>query len=187
MAKNLQMLGVAMRRTLSWFLLAVAWTAVTLAGYQQVAEKPVAGETKPSPPKLRLADDVRPTRYALDLTILPTEDSFRGSIDIDVRLRAATSLIWLNATELLIEQATLNLGSRNHPTRLVAGNDDFSGFALERPVGPGNARLHMEYKGALNKTETAGATGECRHALSCRRSGRDADGCSAGPRAGILQ
>ena len=58
-------------------------------------------------PKLRLPDDIRPTRYAADLTLIPGEKTFSGAIDIDVELAKPASLIWLNATDLTIRQAAI--------------------------------------------------------------------------------
>ena len=49
------------------------------------------------PPKLRLGDDVQPRRYRLELAVIPEQDNFSGSIDIDLDIRRPTDLIWLNA------------------------------------------------------------------------------------------
>jgi hypothetical protein len=39
------------------------------------------------PPKLRLAEDVRPVHYSVNLTLVPDEDAFTGAIDIDLDIR----------------------------------------------------------------------------------------------------
>jgi aminopeptidase N len=59
-------------------------------------------------PKLRLGADIRPTRYAADLTAVPGTATFSGVIDIDVALAKPASLVWLNASDLTIQQATVN-------------------------------------------------------------------------------
>src|ERR1035438_6484022 len=62
------------------------------------------------PPKLRLGDDVRPVRYRLDLTVIPQQDTFTGTIEIDLQVRKATDAVWLNARDLTIDAAQLTVG-----------------------------------------------------------------------------
>ena len=52
------------------------------------------------PPKLRLDGSARPIRYAVELTIVPDRDTFRGSVDISIEVRAPAEVIWLNAIGL---------------------------------------------------------------------------------------
>jgi alanyl aminopeptidase len=115
-----------------------------------------AQEARPEPPKLRLPAVAEPTAYAVELTIVPTEDSFRGLIDIEVRLREKTSLLWLNGTDLKIEKASASVAGRLVGARAVAGGEDFVGLAFERPLGPGPVKLRLEYTGTLAKTSTQG-------------------------------
>jgi cytosol alanyl aminopeptidase len=110
----------------------------------------------PIPPALRLDDTSTPTHYALDLTVAPADDTFAGSVEIDLTLRRQTSLLWLNGTELTLGEAHLLKGGRSIPLRAVQGNEDFLGFALDRPVGPGTARLHVAYQGRMPEKEEAG-------------------------------
>jgi alanyl aminopeptidase len=104
------------------------------------------------PPKLRLPDDVRPVKYAADLTLTPGEKTFSGSIDIDVELTKPASLIWLNATELTIRQATIG----SQPAVIEAGNDDFVGLRSAKPLAPGPARIHIVYDGKISEKSSAG-------------------------------
>ena len=60
-----------------------------------------------TPPSLRLPDGARPTRYELDLTVLPTQATFRGEIRISLVLAEPTTLLWLNATELTVLSANV--------------------------------------------------------------------------------
>jgi hypothetical protein len=93
-------------------------------------------------PKLRLGPDVRPTRYAAELTALPATTTFSGAVDIDVALAKPTSLLRLNATDLTIQQATVNA----LPAAVETGGDDFIALrmATELPTGP--ARIHIVYQ-----------------------------------------
>ncbi len=53
-----------------------------------------------APPALRLPQTASPTGYRVALTIDPAKPSFRGSVDIGIRLAAPTELLWLHGTEL---------------------------------------------------------------------------------------
>ena len=64
------------------------------------------------PPKLRLPATARPLHYEVDLTIAPEKDTFSGTIEIDLDLTEPTRLLWLNATELTVSDASLTEGKR---------------------------------------------------------------------------
>lgn len=115
-----------------------------------------AGALAASPPKLRLDDAARPTRYAARISVNPADPTFKGSIDIDLKISRATDTLWLNATELTIEKATLTVGGATLPARVLPGGDDFVGFGFDKPVQPGVARLHVEWKGKLSRTDDRG-------------------------------
>ena len=90
-------------------------------------------------PKLRLPDDIRPVKYAADLTLVPGDKTFTGAIDIDITLTKPTSLIWLNAVDLTIQQATIAA----QPATIEPGNSDFVGLRASSTLPPGPARLHI--------------------------------------------
>src|SRR5947209_6041903 len=108
------------------------------------------------PPRLRLGDHIRPVRYELDLTLDPERDDFSGSVDIDLQLRSPAAVIWLNATDLSIEQATLRSGGSVAQGQARPVGKDFVGIAFPAPVPPGAAKLHITYRGALNRKSSAG-------------------------------
>lgn len=105
-----------------------------------------------TPPSFRLGGAVRPTHYKLDLTVLPAAGRFSGTMDIDLDIREASSIIWLNAVGLRIGPASLN----RLKARVITGHDQFAGFAVDRPVGPGAAALHIPFNGKLNDGGSAG-------------------------------
>jgi aminopeptidase N len=110
----------------------------------------------PPPPELRLPKSARPLRYAVELTVIPSQDTFQGRIDIELELAEATSLLWLNATELKVSSARLSTGGATLDARTVPGGADFVGFTFERSVGPGPARLSISYEGLLDKERSRG-------------------------------
>ncbi len=107
-------------------------------------------------PKLRLDDTARPTHYAARITVNPAEPTFQGSIDIDLKVNRATSTLWLNGTELTVQKAAFTVGGATVPARVVAGGEDFIGFAVDQPLRPGAAKLHVEWKGNLSRKDDRG-------------------------------
>ena len=67
-----------------------------------------AGFVAAPAPFLRLPHTATPTRYVLDLTVRPSEDSFSGQIDITVQIAESKDVLWLHASrELTVEKTTL--------------------------------------------------------------------------------
>ena len=108
------------------------------------------------PPKLRLGDDVRPVRYRLDLTVIPQQDTFTGTIEIDLQVRKATDVIWLNARDLTIDRAQLTAGGRTLAVKVQTSGTEFAGFAAASAIPAGPAQLRIEYHGAFNKVGSDG-------------------------------
>lgn len=103
-------------------------------------------------PTLRLGDSVRPAHYAVELTIEPGKDTFRGAVDIDVDLREPKDTIWLNAVALEIRDATIG----GKPAKTVPGNSQVIGLATGRDVPAGRTRLHIVYDGHISNNSSAG-------------------------------
>jgi len=110
----------------------------------------------PEPPKLKLPAGAAPTSYAVELSIDPSQKTFKGSVAVELKLSQKTSFLWLNATELQISKAWLVAADRTVAVKTIPGGEDFAGFAFERPVGPGAATLHVEYTGKLDESSTQG-------------------------------
>jgi alanyl aminopeptidase len=107
-------------------------------------------------PRFRLGDATRPTRYLLELTIVPDAPTFSGTMDIELELRTAASEIWLHAHELTIRESTLIAGNDRLSGRIMTGGKNLTGFAFGRPVQPGGARLHIKFEGKFNDKSSAG-------------------------------
>jgi aminopeptidase N len=115
-----------------------------------------ANEATPPPPKLRLPAGVRPTRYTLDLRVVPAEPKFSGTITIDLDVTTPTPLVWLNATDLDIDGAELHQSGAVQPLRVVPGDSDFVGFAAPRPLAKGAAQLIVRWRGTLDSERSRG-------------------------------
>src|SRR6266478_3320643 len=86
--------------------------------------------TTVEPPKLRLGDNFRPRHYAVELTLEPGKDTFSGVVDIDIDVLQPRDVIWLNAVEIQIHNATI--GGKAATT--VPGNQQVIGLATGQTV-----------------------------------------------------
>src|SRR5216683_1726431 len=99
-----------------------------------------------SPPVLKLGDAVHPRRYGVRLRIVPSEQTFTGRMDIDLMIKEATSIIWLNGSEVAVTDAKLTADGRTVPAAAVPGGEDFLGFAIDSPVRPGDPASDLQRK-----------------------------------------
>ena len=111
----------------------------------------------PAPPQFQLPDSARPQKYAIDLIIDPSQESFHGTATIDVELRESLPFIWLNGTGIAVQQAVLRAAGKAIPARPVYARDEFIGFALAQAAGPGPAQLEIRYQAQLSDKSTVGA------------------------------
>ena len=80
--------------------------------------------------KFRLGEATRPTRYRIELTVIPDAPTYSGTVEIDLQLRAALSEIWLNAHGLTIHEANLTAGGKLLPGRILTEGKDLAGFRV---------------------------------------------------------
>jgi alanyl aminopeptidase len=135
-----------MRPRLSTALLAVSVLVTSRA----------VGSPEPVPPKLRLPAVAAPVSYAVRLTIDPSKPTFRGAVDVEVRLAEATKLLWMHGADLESVTVTAKAAGEAAPARALPEKDEFLGIAFDRPVGPGALSLHFEYSGKLFENSTQG-------------------------------
>src|SRR5437868_9027225 len=105
----------------------------------------------------RLPKGVRPTRYALDLTVDPAKPEFSGHTRIAVTIEKPTRAIVLHGRDLVVKRVTLTTArgkleetwrsrmasGAKEPEELVVSFDD------EAPAGEGE--LDFEYEAAFSK------------------------------------
>jgi alanyl aminopeptidase len=114
-------------------------------------------DDSPPPPKLRLpADGATPVRYRLDLTPISDQDTFAGTVEIDLRFAKSTPLLWLNAQKLTVKEATLTVGGEKIDAKAIATPEDYVGFSFAHPVGPGEATLRVSYQGEISRKDGRG-------------------------------
>ena len=136
----------------------VITTVLIIASTWGTARLPdVWADDAPAPPKLRLpADVVGPVRYRVELTAIPDQDTFTGTIDIDLQFVKPTSVLWLNAEKLAIKDATLTVGGEKFAAKVITEPKDYVGFSFDHPVGSGPATLHVAYQGEVSRKDQQG-------------------------------
>jgi aminopeptidase N len=115
-----------------------------------------AAASDPAPPELRLPGDVKPTRYELDVTILPDKPTASGRIHIPVEVVKPTRVVWLNATELTIGHAAID----GKPARVLAGGEDFVGIAADRELIAGPHTVDVSFTAPIDRGKSRGMYSE---------------------------
>lgn len=130
-------------RPLAWSIAALFSAAQLLGAQAAIAD-------------FRLPHTARPTRYHLDLTILPDQPTFRGSAVIDVDLAMKTRVVWLNGRDLVVHHIDVTAGRRTRPARWRTVGE-FLAVDLATPAGPGPVQIAIAYTGTLSDTSNVGA------------------------------
>ncbi len=104
-----------------------------------------------APPALRPPADAKPLRYDLELWLDPRAPEFHGKVGVDLDVVTATRVVWLDATDLAIDSATLDAGGTTSMAGVIPGGDDFVGFVFDHDVAPGKARLSITYHGNVDQ------------------------------------
>ncbi|MGB8339844.1 MAG: M1 family metallopeptidase [Burkholderiales bacterium] len=115
-------------------------------------------QSSDTPPALRLGDAVTPLNYVARLVVDPARDDFDGEISIDLRINKPAKTIWLNATEIKISSAKIELASlaTSIALKAIAGGDDFIGLQADSELPAGNAKITIQYRGKLEPLATYG-------------------------------
>jgi aminopeptidase N len=114
---------------------------------------------EPSPPGLRLPGTVQPVRYALDLTLLPAEPTYTGTVTIDMEVREPVRQVWLHAQELQVTQAHVRVGGRTLEAKAVTPGEGRLGVLLPEVLGPGPSQLVLAFSGRVDRERSQGLYG----------------------------
>ena len=100
-----------------------------------------------------------PLHYAPELTIDPTRDRFSGTIAIRVRVDRPTAIVWINARNLVIEEAratTVVPTPQSVPARIVTGSEQVTGLEFAAPLPVGEFTLRLRYTGTIDAVGAVG-------------------------------
>ncbi|HUJ26721.1 MAG TPA: M1 family aminopeptidase [Myxococcales bacterium] len=112
--------------------------------------RPEGSQAQVIPPRLRLPPGVRPTHVASELQIDPSKDAFSGSEQIDLALDAATPVLWLDATNLVVTDV-------DPKATVIDAPPDFVGLQFAQPLAAGTASVKIRWTGKVSATDLVGA------------------------------
>ena len=120
------------------------------------------------PPGLRI-DGVVPTAYEARLTLDPDEDRFSGTATASLTLAERQKVIWLNAIDLDITEASLTVAGEAVPVTVIEGDEHHVGFKVKKPIS-GEVQLSLSWTGDLREGMSDGVfvqqEGEDRYILT---------------------
>ncbi len=107
-------------------------------------------------PHAQLGGNVTPTNYAIDLTIDPRDDTFSGTVTIDVDIKQTTSKIWMHGQTITANGAAVRLGDGTEiaadytEVDMATAPSGVASLNLSAPVGPGAVTLVIPYTTPYN-------------------------------------
>jgi len=102
----------------------------------------------------QLPEGVAPTHYAIDLTVVPDQETFAGKVAIDVKLEKATDLIWLHGRDLAVTSAEVIDGDGAVIAATwteIPGSDGVVKLALAKPARGPMVKIAVSYTAPFNK------------------------------------
>src|SRR2546428_4331344 len=139
-----------MRRSVCAAVLVLA----SLCSVDMAAFAQASSNGQPVPPTLRLPDGARPLRYEVALTVMPGEPKAPGEIVIDVELDRAHPVLWLNADDLAISQASVDVAETR--VTILSGHAQFVGLAFGPALPAGRHRLTLAFEAQQSRDSTRG-------------------------------
>src|SRR3974390_3350602 len=99
------------------------------------------------PPSLRLAEaqNVSPTRYRAELNLDPDKPQFSGTIQIGLNVQKPLETLWLNATGIAVEEASMTAAGKTWTAKASTSGTDFLGLQFDAPIPAGLADLRIQY------------------------------------------
>jgi alanyl aminopeptidase len=116
---------------------------------------PVAA-APPQAPDLRLPTFAHPLHEDVDLTLDPTSEDFKGKITTELDIVQATPVLWLNADEITVDEATLNANGTLLVAKATTPKKGYLGLVFDRPLPVGKATLAIAYRGKAHKDDGDG-------------------------------
>jgi aminopeptidase N len=104
----------------------------------------------------RLGDEASPIRYDLRLRIDPRQETFSGRAEILIRVDRQISALRLNAREIAIESALLQIGSKQSKATVETLDEHTIAFLISGPIPPGVVRLIVDYEAKIDAGATSG-------------------------------
>jgi len=118
------------------------------------ATSDVAAQPTPAPPAFRLPEGARPTAYALTLTLVPGAETVPGEIAIDVELARAHPVLWLNADDVKVASASVEIAGTR--VAVLSGHEQFVALAFDPPLPAGAHRVTLAFESKPSTNSSRG-------------------------------
>jgi len=156
-------------RTLGNICIFITISIITLTGCSE-DKQPIAVEEAPTAtadetvkttpleaPAGQLNENVAPQHYTLELRVDPSQDTFSGSVTIDITLGTAADSIWIHGKNLDVSEVWLTMAdsSRVEATYKQQLESGVAQISFAKTVSAGNASLHFNYSAAFNTSVNA--------------------------------
>ncbi len=142
-------------KTISRLVSDAAVLLCVCASFRLLGEAPAA----PEAPKVRLPAGAVPLGYTAELWIDPSQETFRGRIQIRISLKGESDTLWLNGKELTVESVSALAadGAKDAvAAEASAAGTDFVRIHFQRNLPPGEYAVTLAYKGRLELKDTEG-------------------------------
>jgi alanyl aminopeptidase len=90
------------------------------------------------------------------LTLAPARQDFSGQIAIALNFQRPADHLWLNAQEITVDAASLAVGGERLPAWASPAGKDYLLVRFPSAVGPGPARLTIDYRGKARRHDGDG-------------------------------
>ncbi|HEY1810952.1 MAG TPA: M1 family metallopeptidase [Kofleriaceae bacterium] len=110
----------------------------------------------PSPPELRLPKVATPTHEQVELTIDPSTEDFSGRITTQLTIDQPLRTLWLNATEITVDDATITIGDQHVKATALPPVKNYLGLTFDRELPVGPATLTIAYRGKDHREDGDG-------------------------------
>ena len=105
---------------------------------------------------VRLPAGVTPTAYQLSLTVDPNQPQHSGTVTIAVNITQPGKVIRLNAAEISVSSAVLEMGSKSFPARARTRNSDLMDLDFDAPFPAGKGQLTIVFTGRVEDKDSQG-------------------------------
>jgi len=130
---------------LKYFFTAMSVMALVFTGTATAAERYPAGQ---------LPEDVTPTHYSLEMTVVPDQERFSGKAVIDVSLAKSTDVIWLHGRGLNVSRVTVRDGNGSEVAATwneIPNSDGVVRLSVTKPLQGPNAQIAVTYDAPFNR------------------------------------
>lgn len=112
--------------------------------------------TLATPLPMRLPDVAVPLAYQLSLEVDPNQPRHRGDVVIDLEVRKPSRTLRLNATDITVQSAQLEMDGRRYPARAKVLDDNLLELQFAQRLPKGSAKLSLRFGGAIQDKDVAG-------------------------------